>query len=177
MESNNLKKKSDMIIAGLLSLKEDRGAMSALRGGLSETLEHKSWPIINQWCDISNDRIRTIVQTVSALFATHPIHAQEGNFGQSLRIFVLSKNPEDIGGAIDSFTRHINRLCACDDSLDLCKRLPFYIRMLKSNAIPVDYAALYTDILFWSKRVKLSWVRGYYQRKETTDVPDKNSNK
>jgi CRISPR type I-E-associated protein CasB/Cse2 len=116
--------------------------------------------------------MRTITQHIAAFYAAHPTHAACGNLGSSLRTLALSRGSEN---AIDVHERYLKRILAAKDSEHLCLRLEFVMRMLKSHGIPVDYEALYKDIVYWNEHTQIQWAKSYYIGKGDPDVSDKNN--
>lgn len=179
---SDVSQKASQIVSALQRLKDkdDRKALADLRGGLSEAKEYKTWPYIMEWCDLNNARMKTIVTTFAAIFAVHQNHVEGyGSFGKSIRTMALLKNKNSgIPEALECYLRHINKIMACDSSLDLCTRLPFYARMLKNEGVPIDYVALYEDIIYWGGTQhisKIKWMTDY--KKGGSNVPDKNIDK
>lgn len=177
MGSEEIKNSAKRMIKDLMRYSEDRGIMSALKGGLDEAKESKSWAYTQRWCDLNNDRKRTIVTTIAAMYALHPNHTDNLSFGKSLQILAISKNPDESKeNAIESFRKKVEKLLCCDTSVDLCYRLPFIIRMMKSLNIPIDYVELYEGIEFWGKYRKISWAMDYYNvNMEDSNVPNQNN--
>lgn len=169
---NDIKEQAKKMVQDLLRLKKDKAAMSALRKGLSEALEYKTFKYLSRWCNLEKERDRTIIKHVAAFYAMHPEMVSGKNFGQSLRELALKRDP--IKGE-ELHERYLKRLLGARDSTSLCGRLAFTMRMIKNLGIPVDYEKLYIDIFYWGERTKISWACSYYGEKEVSDVSDKNN--
>ncbi|NWH06832.1 type I-E CRISPR-associated protein Cse2/CasB [Desulfobacter latus] len=153
---------------------KDRGVLADLRRGFSPGTEHRCWPYIAVYCDLSKKRERIIWQTVAAGFATFEQTADSGNLGAVMRRLALdgvSGSPED---ALRSFDARFRRLLTCDSAVDVCERLPGIIKAAKSkNIIPIDFEVLYKDLFYWGERVKLRWATSYWGgQKDEEDEAD-----
>ena len=142
---------------------KDRGCLADLRRGFSPGTEHRCWPHIAIYCDLSKKRERIIWQTIAAGFATIEQTANSGNLGATMRRLAIdgaSGSPED---ALKSFDARFRRLLTCDSAVEVCERLAGIIKAAKSkNIIPIDFEVLYEDLFYWGERVKLSWAASYW---------------
>jgi CRISPR type I-E-associated protein CasB/Cse2 len=157
------------LIEDLFALKNDKTIMANLKKGLIEERSFKAWPILRRWCDIENNRERTITLTVAGYFATYleghksSLIRGENNFGTSLRNLALCKNPGiSISEALSLNERHLFKLLKCESYDVVCERIGFFIRMMKSNGIFIDFIELYADLCYWGTNVRIRWTENYY---------------
>lgn len=146
---------------------KDRGTLADLRRGFSPGTEHRSWPHIAVYCDLTKDRERMIWQTVAAGFAVHEETHNSGNLGLTMRRLALDGSAGSPEEALKSFDARFRRLLTCDSVDEICERLPGIIHAAKSkNGIPIDFERLYTDLFYWGERVKLRWAAAYWGSKQ-----------
>jgi len=144
------------LLAYLRQLKGDRGAMADLRCALSPAKLPRAWPLLGRVGGIGNLRI----ETVAGLFAYHPEETDTGNLGATcLR---LKKQNQ-------SFDARFQRLLACDRD-EICERLRPVILAAKAKGIPVNYQQLFTDLWYWSSRVKEQWGREYWEARASQET-------
>jgi CRISPR type I-E-associated protein CasB/Cse2 len=144
----------------LESHKEDRGVMADLRRGFSEATADRTWPYLASWCDLTNDRSRTIYQTVMASYAHHPHTADQGNMGTVLRQIALGAGGGQEG--LKTFDARFRRLLICDTSTEVCQQIGRVIRAAAQKGVPINYTELFTDLWYWGERVKLRWASAYW---------------
>lgn len=152
-------------ITYLDSLRDDRGALAALRRGLGQPpgTAREMYPYVVRWlpAEISATR-EAAYYLIAALFAYHPDPGGSGNLGQAFRRTL------DPGGDNTATERRFTALLTAhsDD-------LPFYLRQaisyLKSTAppVPVDWNQLFTDVLAWGHPagyVQKQWARAFWGR-------------
>jgi CRISPR type I-E-associated protein CasB/Cse2 len=148
------------LVERLSQLRDDRGAMANLRRGLSPATEDRAWPWIARWCDITNERQRTIYTAVAAAFATHPETADQGNMGTVMREIAQRNQKGDDG--LKTFEAHFRRFLNCHSYQEVCERLPGVVRMAKQQGISIDYRQLFLDLCYWGDRVKIRWAAAYW---------------
>jgi CRISPR system Cascade subunit CasB len=155
-----IEKRSGRLLEHLKRLRDDRGAMANLRRGFSPATEHRAWPWVAQWCDLNDDRLRAIVTSVAAAFATHPELATEGNLGLTMREIAHGRD----GGekALESFEPRFRRFLTCQLSADVCQRLPGVIRAAAQRGVGINYRQLFIDLCYWGDRVKLRWAEAFW---------------
>src|SRR6056297_2447042 len=146
-------KKSQLPVLGFLKRaegwveKKDRGALADLRRGFSPGTEHRCWPYIAVYCDLSKKRERIIWQTIAAGFATFEQTADSGNLGATMRRLALDGAPGSPEDALKSFDARFRRLLSCDSVVEVCERLVGIIKAAKSKSIiPIDFEVLYEDL-------------------------------
>ena len=167
---------SKRALAWLEARKNNRGIMSDLRRSLRDETHSHAWPYISHFCDLTRPREGLLNRTVFGLYALHPAHSEKvGNFGDSLRRLAYRR------GGIELHERYLKRLSSAREMTGVCERLPFIVRMMKSEGVPINYERLYNDLYWWGlnpkdrERTAREWCQGYYSEKEKADVPDQNN--
>jgi CRISPR system Cascade subunit CasB len=136
------------LMAYLRRLKNDRGAMAALRCALIPGKLSRAWPLLEQVGGIGNTRI----ETIAGLFAYHPEETLTGNLGKTCRRLRVTT---------EWFDARFCRLLVCDRD-QICERLRPVILAAKAKGIPINYAELFSDLHCWSSIVKARWARDYW---------------
>jgi len=153
-----------------LEARGDRGAMSALRRGASETTRHLAWPVIRR---CGGDLRHPAWTAVGAAFALYP--QPEGspdytsNFGATC--FALADPTRSDGKS--SFDSRFRRVLAADSVEDLAKWVVQIARRAKTakpRPAPMNYEELLTSMLLWDardgalrERVRRDWSTTYWQ--------------
>jgi CRISPR system Cascade subunit CasB len=158
-------------ISYLETLRNERGALAALRQGLGQPPgeAREMYPYVVRWIgqDVPAQREAAHYLT-AALFAYHPDPGGSGNLGQAFRRTL------DPGGDNTAIERRFTALLTAhpDD-------LPFYLRQaisfLKAQTppVPVDWHQLFSDVLAWGHPagyVQKQWARAFWSR-PTTETP------
>ena len=156
----------------LQTLREDRGALAALRRGLGQPpgSAREMYPYVVRWLpkDIAASR-ESAYYLIAALFAYHPDPGGHGNLGQAFR---SARQSESDDAAIER--RFTALLTAHLDDL------PFYLRQtisfLKSRTppVPVDWHQLFADILAWGHPtgyVQKQWARAFWGHGSAEETP------
>jgi CRISPR system Cascade subunit CasB len=144
----DLKEAAARLMAHLRQLKDDRGAMAALRCALNPAKLPRAWPLLERVGGIGNPRI----ETIAGLFAYHPEETPTGNLGKTCRRLRVTT---------EWFDARFGRLLACDRD-QICERLRPVILAAKAKVIPINYAELFTDLHYWGSNVKARWAREYW---------------
>lgn len=154
MSANQLdpKETAGRLLAYLRRLKNDRGAMAALRCALNPSKLPKAWPLLAQVGGVGNPRIGTI----AGLFAYHPDETPTGNLGKTCRRLRVTNK---------WFDARFRGLLVCDRD-QICERLRPVILAAKSKGIPINYEELFADLHSWSGYVKARWARAYWDAPE-----------
>jgi len=152
--------KIERFLAHLSNHRNDRGMMADLRHGFSEATEYRAWPHIAAWCDLAKDRDRRILLTVAAGFAIHGQSVPGGNLGSVLRKIATGDGRGREG--LNTFDARFRRLLSCSTAQEVCEHLVGVLRTAERKGVPVDFARLHKDLMFWPGRVKLEWARGYW---------------
>jgi len=155
-------------ITYLETLRENRGALAALRRGLGQPSgeAREMYPYVVRWLPAeASGRREAAHYLVAALFAYHPDPGANGNLGQAFR---RTLDPNGDNGAVER--RFTALLTAHPDDL------PFYLRQaisfLQSKATPVDWHQLFADVLAWGHPdgyVQKQWARAFWGRAATQD--------
>lgn len=147
-------------VADLQARREDRGLMANLRRGLSAATADRAWPYIARWCNLKNDRQRTIFQTVAASFAFNPHTTSEGNMGTTMRELATGGGRGDDG--LKTFETRFRRFLSCATSVEVCQRLPTVIRTTQAKGVAINHEELFKDLHYWGDRVKVRWAQAYW---------------
>ena len=163
----------------MLEGRHDRGALAALRRGLSIApgSTPEMHPYIAQWASGEATRWREDVHyLVAALFAYHPQSWSRGdrdgptNLGASFARIAK-------GEAHDSVERRFKVLLAVQRE-DLYIHLRHAISLLKAKQQPVDWERLLNDLKFWGRddrQVQRDWARAFWGQADSED-PDSDIN-
>ena len=143
-------------LAYLRGLKNDRGAMSNLRGALKPAQRHRAWPLLAPVGGIG----RSIYETLAGLYAHHSDETRTGNLGTTCR---------RLSGEHNSFDGRFRRLLSCDRE-EVCERLAPVILAAKAKGVSVNYEQLFADLCYWSDKVKERWAREYWGGAEISEV-------
>lgn len=150
----------ERFLGHLAGLTGDRGVMADLRHGLSRGTEYRAWPHIVPWCRLDDDRQRRIWLTVAAGFAIHQRTSNSGNMGTVLRALATGSGRGAEGLA--TFDARFRRLLACDSPTEVCDHLVGVLRTAERNAVPINFAQLFSDLQSWGDRVKVRWATQYW---------------
>ena len=155
-------------ITYLEGLRDDRGALAALRRGLGQPPGDawEMYPYVVRWLSAEPSARREAAHyLVAALFAYHPDPGGSGNLGQAFRR-TLDPNGDDTA----TERRFTALLTAHPDDL------PFYLRQaisfLQSKEVPVDWHQLFADVLAWGNPagyVQKQWARAFWGRPTNED--------
>lgn len=159
-------------IEHLEGLREDRGALAALRRGLGQPpgTAAEQFRYVVPWLAASCSRQEEeAFFLVAGLFSLHPEAGGSGDIGAHM---ARARDPQGDNVAIER--RFTALLAAHPDDL------PFYLRQavsfLRSKEVPVDWNQLLTDIRAWShpdRYVQRRWARSYWgsasETQETTE--------
>lgn len=147
----------------LQELRENRGALAALRRGLGQPPGTVSsmYPYVVPWVrDNAPPSEEAAYYLIAALYAYHP---QEGGVGDMGNHFWRARDPAGDTTALER--RFMALLAAHPDDLD------FYLRQavsyLKSKEVPVDWSQLLADVLAWGhpeRYVQRRWARSFWGR-------------
>ena len=141
----------------LRGLKDNRGAMSDLRGALTGARRPRAWPWLAAVGGIEN----SVIETVAGLFAYHPGETAEGNIGTTCQRLSAEHN---------TFDTRFRRLLACERE-ELGEHLRPIVLAAKAKGLRVNYEQLFIDLTCWSESVKARWAKAYWGAPETVDKP------
>ena len=157
-------------LAHLGDLTNDRGVMADLRHGLSKTTEYRAWPHVAPWCRLDHERERRIWLTVAAGFAIHQQTAPTGNMGAVMRALATGGGRGAEGLA--TFDARFRRFLSCSSPTEVCDHLGGVLRAAERNGVAVNFAQLFTDLVYWNDRVKVEWATEYWGSAPPEGTPD-----
>jgi CRISPR system Cascade subunit CasB len=153
----------------LESLREDRGALAALRRGLGQPpgTAREMYPYVVRWLPAETSAQREAAYyLIAALFAYHPDPGGSGNLGHAFR-----RTLDPTGDNTATERRFTALLTAHPNDL------PFYLRQaisfLASKEAPVDWNQLFADLLAWGHPagyVQKQWARAFWGRAADEDT-------
>jgi len=149
----------------LLHTKQDRGALAALRRGLSPATVMAAWPVVARLGGDIGQPGESVHVDIAALFATHPLESTARNFGDTCRAIAT----DDKGGLIDSHERRFRRLLAADSTADLSGQLRAWVRLAASKGVGVNYESLFADLWNWrwyADDIRVQWARAFWRSGE-----------
>jgi len=157
--------------------RDDRGALSSLRHGASETTRHLAWPVIRQYGgDLGRDAIAwTAIGAAFALYPQPEGKAGDGlNFGATCHDLAEPTRPKGKDGKIvSSFDSRFRRVLAAESVEDLAKwvvQIAKRAKAAKPRPARINYEELLTALLYWDARdgasreqVRRRWATAYWQ--------------
>lgn len=153
-------------ITYLLSLKENRGALAALRRGLGRPpgTAPEMYPYVVPWLpEKCSQQVEAAYYLVAALFAYHPENTSSGNLGDHLRATIT-----DGGNEQATERRFVALLQSHPD--DLPDHLRHAVSYLKSKEQPVNWQQLFEDLLRWDhpqRYVQKRWAGSFWRQAAT----------
>ncbi len=145
----------------LESLRDNRGALAALRRGLGQppgsvaSMYRYVVPLLPDDAPFWQENAYYLV---AALFAYHPDEGGAGNVGDH---FARTRDPQGDSTAIER--RFTALLAAHSEDLD------FYLRQaisfLKSKNVPINWRQLLSDVMAWGHQdryVQKNWARAFW---------------
>jgi len=155
MSDPRLDERAVRFLAYLQRYRDDRGALAALRGTLSEARRQRAWPLLGGFQGAIG---HPVYETVAALWAGDPASpATAGsNLGHTLRL---------LGSEHNTFEGRLKRLLTCDRD-EIASRVVPVVRAAHAKGASVNYARLLSDLLWWNERTKVEWAKAFWE------VPD-----
>jgi CRISPR system Cascade subunit CasB len=156
-----MEREAHPFVSFLESLREDRGALAALRRGLGRPsgAAQEMFQYVIRWLPAeAGPRQEEAYFLVASLFAYHPQPGGVGNLGHCF------SRARDSGVSDMAIERRFTALLSAhpDD-------LPFYLRQavsfLKSKGIPIDWHQLFADIQAWNHPkgyIQKQWARAFW---------------
>lgn len=140
--------------------RENPGVMADLRCALIPAREYLCWQYIARFCDLEDERKRTVALTVCAAFGIQPEQGGDyENIGDVMsRIACGDKRNSD---GLSTFKLRFERLLACDSVGELSQQLHGIFKAAKARGIPINHENLWHDLFFWGDRIKRSWASHY----------------
>lgn len=152
----------------LEGLREDRGALAALRRGLGQPpgTAASMYRYVVPWLGEDAPPWREAAYyTVAALFASHPAPGGTDNMGAH---FARTRRP---GGDDTAIERRFTALLAAHaDDLDTYLRQA--VSYLRSKEVPVNWHQLLSDVLAWGhpeRYVQKRWARAFWGRERAQE--------
>ena len=145
----------------LKRLEVDTGFGAALRRADNPATEYQSWEHLASWCDLDNTVERTCFATVAAGLA----RAKKSTDASTSIGSVIARCYQD-GNTDDSAKRKLRRLLACDSREEACQWLRPVLRLAESKGVPVNFARLLDNLLYFGAKIKERWATDFYGRKE-----------
>lgn len=148
----------------LISLKENRGSLAALRRGLGQPpgAAPEMFPHVVPWLPANcSEWMERTFFLIASLFALHPASVDSGNMGAHLRATIKASDNE-----LATERRFIALLQSHPD--DLAAHLRHSISYLKSKEQPVNWYQLFDDVLHWDhpqRYVQKNWARMFWTRR------------
>jgi CRISPR system Cascade subunit CasB len=150
-------------ITYLESLREDRGALAALRRGLGRPpgTVASTYPYVVRWLAADTPPWREAAYyVIASLFAYHPAEGGTGNMGDH---FGRAREP---GGDDTAIERRFTALLAAHpDDLDAYLRQA--VSFLRSKNVPINWHQLLSDVQGWgheSHYVQRQWAQSFWGR-------------
>ena len=147
----------------LESLRDNRGALAALRRGLGQPpgTVASMYPYVVPWLPAdAGPRQEMAYYLAAALFAFHPKEGGQGNLGNHFAD-VRRQDPKADHAALER--RFTALLAAHPDDLDTYLRQA--VGFLRSKEVPVDWHQLFFDLQRWgyeNRPVQKEWARAFW---------------
>lgn len=163
---------SDAFVRHLLALRQDRGAMAALRRslGFEPGAYPPAYPAVERFATrgADSETLRRALYLSAGLFALHPAHAP----GQTISAALGQAMRQRDSASIEK--RFIALLAADADSLP--NHLRQTVSLLAAEGIAIDHAELLDDLgrllQRWNEeqrdRVRQRWARAFYSAADPT---------
>lgn len=160
-----MEEKTHPFVEYLESLREDRGALAALRRGLGHPpgAVADMYRYVVPW--LPNDAPpwkEAPYYLVAALFAYHPAQGGTGDMGNH---FAQARNPQDDNTSLER--RFTTLLTAHPDDLDVYLRQA--VSFLKSKDVPVNWRRLFYDLRGWGhpgRYVQKRWAGSFWGKRK-----------
>lgn len=148
-----------------LAARHDRGALAALRRGLSPATVRDAWPVVSRLGGDIGRPGESVFVDIAALFASHPVESPARNFGDTCRAIATGEK----GALIESHERRFRRLLAADSTADLAGQLRAWVRLAAGKGVGVNYESLFHDYRRWERfadDVRVEWARSFWRSGE-----------
>lgn len=156
-------RKTHAFVTYLESLREDRGALAALRRGLGHPPGSVAdmYRYVVPWLpERGRPTFDAAYYIVASLFALHPQAGGAGNMGDH---YGRARDPRGDNVALER--RFTTLLAAHPD--DLAGQLRQAVSFLRSKEVPVHWHQLLSDVLAWGhpdRYVQQQWARAFWGR-------------
>jgi CRISPR type I-E-associated protein CasB/Cse2 len=152
------------LLESLERLKQDRGAMAALRKALIPEQCQRCFKYLPRiGCKFESESEVLRFSIIAHFWGHHPKNSNAaGNLGQSMRTITRGEREHP-------FNKRFERLIAADSLGELAGQLRGVLSLLKGASASIDFDRLTND-LFWfsrnSDRVKREWCGGFYVERQ-----------
>lgn len=165
MNSPTPKERAARFVGALRALRErqDRGALAALRRGLSPATVMDAWPVVSRLGGDIGQSGESVFVDIAALFATHPVESTVYHFGETCRTIAWDRAS---GQLIESHERRFRRLLSADSPGDVTGQLRTWVRLAANQPVGINYESLFADIWNWrwyAESVRLKWARSFWR--------------
>jgi CRISPR type I-E-associated protein CasB/Cse2 len=176
MNNTTPRERATRFVGALRKLHEkgDRGALAALRRGLSPATVMDAWPIVARLGGEIGQPGESVFVDISAVFALHPEESNARNFGETCRAIAWDSKKSEL---IESHERRFRRLLAADSPADLCGQLRTWVRLAASKGHGVNYESLFADLWNWrwyADDIRVQWARAFWRSGEEPAVETSN---
>lgn len=150
--TTELQRKAGQLLERLQASSSDRGRMADLRCAWSRAKQMRAWPFLGPLGLIGSEA----ALTVAGGFGFHPKTATAGTFGTACRQLARSGSfsPEVLG-------HRFQRLLGADRS-HACLLVRPLILAMRSAGVPVNYRRLFTDLSWWTPRIRQQWAAEFW---------------
>lgn len=157
-----------------LGTEDNRGTLAVLRRGLmGDPVED-----LNLYRFVArrvpeadrNTPRETVYYLTAALYALHPLNCEEGNLGSHLKQVAAKR--DDLEAAERRFTALLNTRME-----DLNTPLRQAVTLLKQQDLPVNWHALFADLLRWDhpqKMVQRAWANSFWAYERPAEAQAEN---
>lgn len=150
--TTELDRRAGQLLERLRAASADRGQMADLRCAWSRARQVRAWPFLGPLGLIDSEP----ALTVAGGFGYHPETAPEGTFGTACRRLARSGS-----FSADVVSRRLQRLLAADRS-EACRLVRPLILAMRSAGVPVNYHRLFTDLTYWTTRIRQRWAAEFW---------------
>jgi CRISPR system Cascade subunit CasB len=160
-----MEEKTHPFIEYLETLRDDRGALAALRRGLGQPpgTVASMYPYVVPWLPAeARPWQETVYYLIAALYAYYPAAGGTGNMGNH---FARTRDPQGDDTAIER--RFTALLAAHPDDLDGYLRQA--VSFLRSKEVPINWHQLFADVRAWGhpdRYVQRQWAGAFWGRSQ-----------
>lgn len=150
--TTDLERRAWQLLERLRAASFDRGQMADLRCAWSRARQVRAWPLLGPLGLIGSEP----ALTVAGGFGFHPETAAEGTFGTACRRLANSGS-----FSADVVSQRLLRLLGADRS-EACRLVRPLILAMRSAGVPVNYRRLFTDLTYWTPRIRQQWAAEFW---------------
>lgn len=171
MNSDNFKTNEPAVISFVqnLKLRDDRGTLALLRGALSDSEEKqmRAWRVLARFGGIPQEdpHKAEVIRTVAGLLAMPKLSHSSSKkpFGHACLRLLGDEERKNLHKAEEPgpISRRMQHLLAASRS-EVCARVRQLGRRLDKEESSLDFAQLYTDLLYWEDKVKARWALSFW---------------